>query len=63
MDFDKEFSSKSGYALGVLADFLTVLVLGVAAESSLARRARRALRREAVFFLRKPFLAALSYSL
>lgn len=31
--------------------------------SSLAMRARRALRREAVFFLRRPFLTALSYSL
>lgn len=33
------------------------------AASSLERRARRDFRREAVFFFRRPFLTALSYSL
>ena len=40
------------------ADFLTGVWV-----SSLAILARRDLRREAVFFLSKPFLTALSYSL
>ena len=47
----------------VVVDFLVDFFGAGFAVSSLARRARRDLRREAVFFFRRPFFTALSYSL
>ena len=50
----------AGAAAGLAAGFLAVAV-GLTPEA-LASLAREALRREAVFFLRRPFLTALSSS-
>ena len=68
MDVGEELSLESKCYLAAFSTFLTVFLAVLTAFfsalfNSLASLATRDLRREAVFFLSKPFLTALSYSL
>ena len=68
MDASEKLFVESGYFVAFLTVFLTVFLVVLTAffsalPSSLAIFARRDLRREAVFFFKRPFLTALSYSL
>lgn len=64
MDVSEKLLAESGYFVAFLIAFLAPLTAFFSTLlSSLESLARRALRREAVFFFKRPFLTALSYSL